>query len=299
MKSYKEMTESVLNKAHMQRMRTKRRIRNLTLAGAGLCCIILTAALFSPVKMPSAPSSDMPVKPDTEPVTEGTSVMNPPETISSGFVLLCADSENGKAKILEQSIMIPYNAEIRVLKTEGLTDAEKRQVYEKENAYVSKLWGDLADESGFGRYKLDRVMVTTISVGTLGIKVANWDTVARIRASVTENGALLSFPRVDGCHTSAYTFKEGEQLLMDIDGEDLKQCLAESERDFLGLFWHISPWAVTKLDKDPDMNLSQFSDQITIKIDFIDGSTEEATIHMLVDENGKISVMLAGTGKNA
>lgn len=176
-----------------------------------------------------------------------------------------------------------------------MTEEEKRQLGKDEVAYIGKMWGDLADESGFGRYMLDNVMVTTISVGEFGIKLDNMDMVARIRVSVTENGTLLSFPRVEGCKTSAYTFEDGQQLLIDIDGESLKECLMQNERDTLGLFWTISPWSVTKLDKDPDMDLSRFSDRITITIDYTDGRAEETTVLMLVDSNGQISAMLEGT----
>lgn len=296
MKTYKEMTDSVFSKAQNQIARRKRRVTSFTLVCACLCCIILVVTLFGDIGTPDMPNGDVSMEEAvTNQATEPFGETNGSETESPKLIFLCADSNNASPQIMEQKIMIPYKAELRVLKTAGMNKEEKHQACEKENAYVSEMWGDLVDESGFGRYTLDNVMVTTVSVGALGIKVNDWDSIARICASVTENGTLLSFPRVDGSKTSAYTFKEDEQLLMEIDGKHLKECLAENGRDFLGLFWNISPWSVTKLDKDPDMDLSQFSDRITITIEYTDGGIETATILMLVDGNGKISAMLEGS----
>lgn len=300
MKTYEEMTESVLNKAKNQIACRKRGFTNIALACACLCCIILVVTLFGEIGTPDMPNGDVLMEEAfTNQATEPLGAATGPETDSPKLILLCADSNDASPQIMKQKIMIPYKAELRVLKTAGMNEEEKHQACEKENAYISEMWGDLADESGFGRYTLDNVMVTTISVGTLGIKVNDWDNIARICASVTENGTLLSFPRVEECKTSAYTFKEDEQLLMEIDGKRLKECLAENGRDFLGLFWTVSPWSVTKLDKNPDMDLSEFSDRITITIEYTDGSIETATILMLVDGNGKISAMLESEGIKA
>ena len=43
------------------------------------------------------------------------------------------------------------------------------------------------------------------------------------------------------------------------------------------------------------MDLSLFSDEITIQIDYTDGRTERSVIHMLVDSSGQISAVLEGT----
>ena len=293
MKSYEEMTRSVLDKAQICKAAQKRRNSGVVIVAACVCCAVLTVTLA--VQKDRQPGADIKLEASTTVSQNEPSEVVGVDAVSPRLVLLCAPSRNDTPRVMEEKIKIPYNGELRVSDISGMTEEEKRQLGKEEAAYIENLWGDFANESGFGRYMLDNVMVTTISVGEFGIRLDAMDMVSRIRVSVTENGSIISYPRVEGCKTSAYTFEDDQQLIIDIDGESLKESLAQNGRDTLGLFWNISPWSVTKLDKDPDMDLSQFSDRITITIDYTDGRVEETTVLMLVDSNGQISAMLEGT----
>lgn len=294
MKTYEEMTRSVLNKLQTRKAAQKRRNSKLFLTAACLCSIALAVSLLGKIDFFEDPDGDIRLEGTVTNATDDNfSATSGSENEAPRLVLLCSASKGETPVTMKENIKIPYKAELRVRDISSMTEEEVKQVSQEENAYIDELFGKCSVGNGYSRYKLDNVLVTTISIGEFGIKLD--DMVARIRVSVTENGAVISFPRVEGCKTSAYTFKEDQQLLIDIDGESLKECLAENGLDTLGLCWNISPWAVVKLDETPDMDLSQFSDRITITIDYTDGRVEEATILMLVDSNGQISTILEGT----
>lgn len=301
MKSYEEMAHSVLRKAQAYKAKQTRRNRSVFVAATCLCCMALVIAL---VGKREKPQTDLPL--DNSPTSKTNVFLDNNTTSTAGtteaesdnkprLVLLCAASQNDIPVVMREMIKLPYKAELRVRDISNASKEEKEQIIKEEDAYLDGLFGGNMAENGYARYSLDNALVTTIHLGTFEIKPENLDTIARIRATVTENGMLISYPRAKESHTSAYTFEDGAELVIDIDGEHLKQALVENERDTLLLHWNISPWAVTKLDKDPGMDLSAFSDRITITVDYTDGRAEIMTIQMLVDSNGQISAMLEGT----
>lgn len=289
MKTYEQMTQSIIKKVQVHKAEQRKRRTAIASSVACVCFLALLGALIG--KTADVYSGDVTLANPT------VSSKNPFQDaiVTPRVTLLCASSENNAFQVMEEKVKLPYKAELRVRSIAGMTETEKTELGKEEAAYISKMWGDYANESGFGRYMLDNVMVTTISVGEFGLKLDELDKVNRVRITVSENGMLISYPRVENGKTSAYTFEDGQQLQIDIAGDSLKACLAEKDRDTLGLFWQVSPWAVTKLDDDPDMDLSLLSDKITIWIDYTDGREEITTVNMKIDSDGKIYAVLEGT----
>lgn len=308
MKTYEQMTQSVLDKAKTQKAAQRRRNNCLGLVAAGLCCIVLTITLFGRQKTPDIPQTDLSVS-STDSI----------DTAKPRIVLLCAASDKEEPKVMEERVITPYQAELRVRDITGMTEEQIHKIGEEEATYISKMFGTCSDNKAYGQYVLDNAFVTTISLGEFGIKLNDIDMVARLRVTTTENGILHSYPdlnaynnyteieRIEGdtiyINTDDFeqspilprTLEDRQQLHIDVDGKRLKEILARDKKDMLGLFWHISPWAVRKLNEDPQMDRSQFSDQITIRIEYTDGRVELTKIRMQIDSEGKVCAVLKGT----
>lgn len=297
MKTYEEMTKSVMDKAQTRRAAQRRRNNTLILTATCFCLLLVTAVMAGGLTddKDSGVKLENPVVSTTNKLTITNKPTISTEIAEPRVVLLCASRDGATTQILEEKIKVPYKAQVRVRDVTGMTEEERKKVAEEEAAYISEIIDLEAFGNGYGRYSLDNVIVTTISEGQFGIKLNDIDAVARIRASVTENGMLMSYPRVEGCKTSAYTFAEDQQLLIDIDGEHLKQTLADNALDTLNLLWNLSPWTVPKIDEDPDMDLSQFRDKITIWIDYKDGREETFIISVELDSDGNVYAVLEET----
>lgn len=318
MKTYEEMTQSVMKKAQTHRAYQKRRNSNLALIMVCACCVAVSVVFINYTNRED----------NREIALNDSSTATLADNSTPRLVLLCATSDKEPPRVMEERVKIPYQTELRIRHITGMTEEEISQVEKEETAYTSKLFGLFTEPRAYSRYVLDNILVTTISIGEFEIKLNDMDKVERFRISTTENGMLLTYPDVKlyEHHVSGYlegqslyietdgdiivqsrpagpksessqdnTAKEDEQLHIDVDGERLKEMLAEKGLDTLGVFWHISPWAVTQLDKDPKMDLSQFSDRITIRIDYTDGRVEVTTICMEIDSSGKVYAILEGT----
>lgn len=214
MKTYEEMTKSVMEKAEIHKEIRRVRRRNTAVALTTCACCLALAAISGGMLKDASNSDRIPttgnsvmqsvqVHIEKDEVTAPEQIDTQPEApVVNGskprITLLCAASNGATPKAMVEKIKIPRTGELRVSNIAGMTEAEKHQLGKDEAVYIAEMWGELADESGYGRYMLDNVMVTTISVGEFGIKMDDVDMVSRIRISVTENGVLISYPRVEG-----------------------------------------------------------------------------------------------------
>lgn len=295
MKTYEEMTQSVMDKVQTRRAAQRRRNNTLMLTAASFCLIMVSALMVG--KLTDVDHSGVVVTNPTV-VTTNTPVINV-QVDKPRFTLLCASRDGSTAQVLEEKIKVPYRAEVCVWKVAGMSKEERQKIINEKNAYVNQVIGSDKPDNSCGWYSLDNVLVTTICEGQFGIKLNDIDAVTRVRVGVTEQGMLMSWPRAEASRTSAYTFSEDQTLMIDIDGDALKQRLEQSNLDTLNLIWNLSPWAVVKIDKDPDMDLSQFSDKITIWINYKDGREEVSTISIQLDSVGNVYAMLEETVINA
>ena len=291
MKTYEETTRSVLEKVRIRRAAQKRRKNSLVLTTVSLCLVATSVILLGKqpkVNVPGAVQQDHTVATTTPPVVN----------IQPGqprFTLLCASRDGTASQVLEERIKVPFKAQVCVWNVAGMSKEEHQKIINEKNAYVNQVIGNDKPDNSCGWYSLDNVLVTTICEGQFGIKLNDIDTVARIRVGVTEQGMLMSWPRAEASRTSAYAVSEDQTLMIDIAGDTLKQRLEQSDLDTLNLIWNLSPWAVLKIEKDPDIDLSQFHDKITIWIDYKDGTQEVSTISVQLDSEGNVYAILEGT----
>ena len=291
MKTYEETTRSVLEKVRIRRATQKRRKNSLVLTTVSLCLVATSVILLGKQPKVNAPGA---VQQDHTVATTAPPAVN----IQPGqprFTLLCASRDGTASRVLEERIKVPFRAQVCVWNVAGMSKEERQKIINEKNAYVNQVIGNDKPDNSCGWYSLDNVLVTTICEGQFGIKLNDIDTVARIRVGVTEQGMLMSWPRAEASRTSAYAVSEDQTLMIDIAGDTLKQRLEQSDLDTLNLIWNLSPWAVLKIEKDPDIDLSQFHDKITIWIDYKDGTQEISTISVQLDSEGNVYAILEGT----
>lgn len=289
MKSYEEMTQSVLDRAQMLKTVYKRRKSSITLVVLCVCYAVLTVMLAG--QRDKQPGKDIKLETSTPISQTKPSEVTGVETVSPRLVLLCAASDSESPEAMQTNVKLPYKAELRVQNVIGMSEEERQQVLAEENAYVRDFLGVIPDESGYSRYCRDNVIVTSIRAGELSIVFDDIETVASAQISVTQNGYIF-YPRISGIK---YADWNENGLAVEVNGDNLRKGLAILGVDNFVMRWQLSPSVANKIDADPDMDLSQFSDRITITIEYIDGRIEKTTVMMFVDSNGQISAMLEGT----
>lgn len=280
MKSYEEMTDSVLQKARMRR-RELRRNRNNLLAALSLCCVVLTVWGINRTTQPINP-----IIQTLPPATSETAGLPTDAAVSPRLTLLCTVPGSEPGKVMETNVEIPYKAEVLVWDISNLTEAELQEVLAQERAYKELMKGAYPEEISYGRHRRENVVVTTVSVGCFSMVFEDVQSVARIRATVTENGYLMAYPRTEHGSNSANGW-----FGIDVDGENFRQSLAMKQNRNFEMFWQISPVVADKVNADPVMDLSQIHDTITLTVNYTDGREEITKIKISVNAQGQVSAV--------
>ena len=292
MKNYEEMTDSVLDKVRLRREQQRRKHRNIVFVTLGVAGIMLTVWMLRKPHTSSLPDIQLhnPTTSENSGLPTGT-IGSTPE--APRLTLLCAAPGEEPARVMEEHVEVPYKAQIRVRDINGLTEEQLLDAVLEERAYAEQMKGIYPEDVHYGRHRREHVLVSTISVGSFSVKFEDIQSVARIRATVTSNGYLVAYPRTEsGCYYAHGTF-----LAMDIDGDSFRQSLTRKENfdmeqnDHLELFWQISSLVADKINANPDMNLSQISDYITLTVNYTDGREETTRIFVKVSDDGQVSAI--------
>lgn len=290
MKTYEEMSNAVMEKVQIRKAEQKQRVRVAALCTAGMCCLLLTVAVVSRNVMKGEPAFQIynPINSSQSEPTESTDVKPVTPDLTPSIKLLCSVSNSEIPKVLKENAKVPYKAELRVRDIIGMTEDEKERILEEENAYVRQFLGENIEENLYSRYMRDNVIVTMISAGELSISFDDIETVERAQISVTENGYIF-YPRISGIK---YTKWDENGLGVEIDGNSLRKGLAMLQEDDFVMHWSIAPSVANRLNEDPDMEMAQISDYITITVAYTDGRVETKTVVVQVCDDGQITMFL-------
>ena len=290
MKTYEEMSNSVMEKVRVRKAEKKQRTQVAVLCTAGVCCLLLTVAAAGRNLKLGEPAIQVynPTNSSATGPTEGTFVKPVTPDTAPSIKLLCATSDSETIKVLKENVKVPYKAELRVRDISGMTEDEKKQIIQEENAYVRQVLGENPKESEYSRHTRDNVIVTMISAGELSILFDDIETVDRAQISVTENGYIF-YPRISGIK---YTQWDRNGLTVEVDGNSLRKGLAMLEKDSFVMHWSIAPTVADRLNDDPDMEMASIRDQITITVTYTDGRVETKTVVMQACDDGQMTIML-------
>ena len=245
MKSYEEMADSVLFRAEEKMAEQRRRRRK---AATGAICMCLAALVVFAGAKAALPTED---KESRDPRV-------------SVFCVTASAADQRQEMVKGEKL--PYNAEIHVRDISGLGELEIQELREADKEYAKQIAGQNTDDYGNLDWSIaspgsDKVMVTTIFVGSYYLTVDDYSQIKDVTSTTTEIGWTAQ-------HLTDY--------------------YDPSMRDGVGITWGLSGVGFDMIEEDPDMALSEIKDTITVTVEFKDGSKDVVTIDIAVDDDGQI-----------
>ena len=137
MKTYEEMTRSVIEKVQKRKAAQKRR-NNIVLTAVGFCLILVSAVLVGRSTEGNAPdfSQEDPIGITMNDTTQNTGSI---QMEKPRFTLLCASSGDGSPEIMTEWVKVPCRAEIRVRDVSGMTEEERQELIQEIISLLSRL----------------------------------------------------------------------------------------------------------------------------------------------------------------
>ena len=276
MKTYHEMTESVLQRAQVEAVAQKRRRRNsIAITTSGVCLVLLLTILGVGLKQTPAVVPTLPSEMLMNPVdTTGTS--QPTEQQVAVKVTYLSDIYGQTTlKLVSPDVSIPLNSVIRVRDTRGLTEEEFEKAREEEIALGEEMRLDGAGQVVTWEYP--GAIATIVHNGLISLDFSDCPTLSNVEIKTTETGIINMTRRSDGT-----------QPIRDPDTVHWKGVQE------IGLGWSISGELAVALHKDPTVPLSSIRDTITVMINYENGTTETLIFDITIDDLGKIFVTQRG-----
>ena len=173
MKSYEEMTRSVLDRAQLQRQRNKRRNVIGWTAVAAMCCLCLSLmAVFTPRGTESkTPTQQLAVQPQAR-------------------IMLLSSPEDTQPKELVRDVVEPYVYQIRVHEVDDLSGDEQSAFIQQEKAYAQQFLpaGDI--NRGFSCKAGKESVVTQLFAGRLMLVVDDYSTIKDYTVTTAGTGHI-------------------------------------------------------------------------------------------------------------
>jgi len=173
MKSYEEMTQSVLTRAKAQRKTQKRRRATAWTAAAiaGCLCLALLAVVNPGQSAPQNPAQQL-------------------ETTPKARIMLLSDAEDSQPKELIRDVMEPYRYLIRVLYATGMDADARKAAMDAEKEYSQHLWTPSGANRSFTCYGGKSAIISLMSAGRLMVIVDDYDMIKDYKVTTTENGYI-------------------------------------------------------------------------------------------------------------
>lgn len=186
----------------------------------------------------------------------------------------------------DADVTLPMGGILVAKDTKGMTFSEKDTVMLELKERLIQLYGKDCD------WHLRGIQEdTTVYFGTadyLKVKIENPDSVDKISISCTDNGIITvsDKSKLEGL-LSEYikTIKQGTSIT--VTGKEYAEIYEKT--DGIPIDWFLSESLVNTFKTSPDTPLSTVKDEITVKINYTDGSEETYTISLSFDDEGMLS----------
>ena len=270
MKSYDEMTQSVLVRAEKERIVQKRRNRNIVLSViAGVCC--LTCAILVGMRLntpePQDPMlNDVTVSTAPEPSTTETD----PISKKSHEITLLNMSEDGTYVQMVNDVNMPLYAQFRIRDVRGLTDAEIDKVRREEESAANAIFAQIKGDSSIAQFSGHGAVISTFFVGKIGVLIEDFTLVEDVSITTTSVGSLIR-------DTAIYN---------------------DSNARLYAVTWLPSYETRELICEDPTIKPSQFRDTITFTITYKDGAVGTAVVDLTFDDEGMAYITQRGITVN-
>ncbi|MBQ3136753.1 MAG: hypothetical protein IJB74_04645 [Clostridia bacterium] len=186
----------------------------------------------------------------------------------------------------DADVTLPMGGILMVKDTKGMTFSEKDTVMLELKKRLIQLYGKDCNWHLHGIQE-----DTTVYFGTadrLKVKIEDTDSVDNISVSCTGNGKLtVSDKSKLGGLPSEYikTVKQG--TLITVTEKEYTEFYAKN--DGMEIDWFLSEILTDAFNSSPDMPLSEVEDEITISINYTDGSSEAYTVSFSFNDEGMLS----------
>lgn len=271
MKSYREMTESVLEKAGAVIKKRERRRRNVVfITASSLCFALLLTVLGMGMEQPTGV---VPMLPGEQPglsadVTEAPQQSQKAET---KITYLSSSSSQTTQKPMSPNLSMPLNAMIRVRDIRGLSEEEVAKVWEEEKAFAD-------DVLSFGNAYVtmrdyQNAIISYSSRGTITLKFDDSTTILDMDFETTGVGSVVL------CSTNPRPNPDG------VPEGFYWPSVCELDMD-----WNISQKTVDAINEDPTIPLESIRDTLTATFHYADATTETYIFDITVDAEGQVFV---------
>lgn len=273
MKDYKDMAAAVFRRRdayEKKRQKQRKTIKHIAITGS-VCVILcfLTTLLLEKEYL----SAQQPESLTSEQLQEGTTAETAPTVLeeSSQNCLLFLASDNGTEIAeteLHANISLPFGYTVTVTDLRGMSEEDARTLYHRLNQELSnKLTPDTFSSAGITRGA--NMALTVTQTGCFILEIADRSSVSSIKAEcVSEFGEVQFYILKDNQLASNWHPHWNE---LTISGEEYAAFDPDTQ---LAIAWHHSMQMVDALDKNPDIPLSNFSDQLIITVNHKDGTAE-------------------------
>lgn len=270
MKTYYEMTESVLEKARADVLKKERRRRNgVFIAASGLCAVLLLTAIGAGLKQTP---TVIPTLPGEQPgiSMDATAESKPVEQQVAVKVAYLSDMEGQTSqKLVSPDVSIPLGSKIWVRDIRGLTEEEVDQVRQEVMAEVSEFI--LAGNSNNSKWEYPGAIAVTVCNGGIVLDFSDSPTVKNIDIETTDMGLIV--------RTGSFDVSNRGDHSGGINWAGVKQA---------GFYWTISGELAVALHHDPTIPLESIRDTVTIAINYTNGTEETLVFDITVNEEGQI-----------
>ena len=257
MKSFDEMTQSVLARAEKERIVRKKRSRVILSAVVSACCLAAVLLMGTQRQTPdplnliqdtlTAPSAQQPSDAETNPLSKG-----------NYSIQLLSMSQDGSYVKLVENVTTPLFAQFRIRDVRGLTDAEINEVRREESLAANAVFAQIKGDSTIGQYWGKTAVITVLFVGRISVMIDDFTQVEDVSITCTDVGNL--------CQNS---------LLY-----------RNSNRKLYETTWRPSEKTQALIEEDPSIKPSQFRDTITFTITYKDGTVVTKMVDISFDDEG-------------
>ena len=309
MKSDKEMVQSILQKAHEKEKKMKRtkKITALSLALLTAVC----AAVGTGFILHKTPSAVLPSTPDAPDTSESSETEAAPLNEAKGFSLLIASAaevQPGDALTKAEhvsGVKLPISGQLVIENVSGMNEEEKSLCHSRLNDRLSREWQISNTGYHIGGAESENYIGSLACQGTFVVFAEDTDALREIEMHCGANGRLVIMPAMWNGNMPAMSREwfaaiRGDQSLT-VTAQEYTDVYLNSDLDEesgktepIGMFvnYDITDTLLNEKELHPDMGYEQFSDEITFRAVYQDGSEECFAVLLTFDESGALTVSM-------
>lgn len=187
-----------------------------------------------------------------------TSAQNVDRESRMSFILRCSAAQADTAELIKDMV-VPCQSMIRICDVTGFSETESEKAWTEAKDFAKGVFSNSAADDSSSLWRSDTAIISLICDGRLELVVEDIAAVEDMIVTATEMGAA-------GLGAADYYEKN----------------------DSIVLYWTLSDAAIKQIEKDPGIKMSTLSNTLTVKVKFKDGTTESATIDIIINDDGYV-----------